>query len=143
MRHDYVDSTTTKRVCLSDQVLYLAFTNTTRHSSNSLWTKAINELPDEHKHGIDFTNSEKIDILRDLREKAENSRNHFMASRWKYTRKSGETVIMRDLFEKLVRWIDMFKEIGDLAVQYDPTHAALPWAGIRFVLQVSYIGLLK
>jgi hypothetical protein len=60
-----------------------------------------------------------------------------MKSRWKYTRKSGETVIVRDLFEKFVRWIDMFKEIGDVAIQYDPAHAALPWAGIRLILQVS------
>jgi hypothetical protein len=43
---------------------------------------------------------------------------------------------MRDVFENIVRWIDIFKQVGDIAVQYDPAHAALPWAGIRFVLQV-------
>lgn len=29
-----------------------------------------------------------------------------------------------------------FKEIGDIIVQYDPGHAALPWAGFRFLLMV-------
>ncbi|EUC43671.1 hypothetical protein COCMIDRAFT_38402 [Bipolaris oryzae ATCC 44560] len=106
-----------------------AFTN--------LWTEAIAQLPAEHKHGINFAQHEKIDILKDLREKAETSRNQFMVSRWKYTRKSGETVIIRDVLEKFLRWLDVFKEIGDVAVQYDPTHAALPWAGIRFILQVA------
>jgi hypothetical protein len=44
---------------------------------------------------------------------------------------------LRDVFEKLVRWIDLFKQIGDIAVQYDPTHASLPWAGVRLILQVQ------
>ena len=41
-----------------------------------------------------------------------------------------------DLFGKVIRWIDLFKQVGDAAVQYDPVHAALPWAGVRFLLQV-------
>jgi hypothetical protein len=40
------------------------------------------------------------------------------------------------LFSKLVKWIDLFKQVGDVAVQYDPVHAVLPWAGVRFLLQV-------
>ena len=61
----------------------------------------------------------------------------------KYTRKSGETVIIRDVFEKIIRWVEMFKQAGDVAVQYDPAHAALPWAGIRFLLQVCKIELFR
>ncbi|KAF2179129.1 hypothetical protein K469DRAFT_801863, partial [Zopfia rhizophila CBS 207.26] len=30
-----------------------------------------------------------------------------------------------------------FKQVGDVAVQYDPVQAVLPWAGIRFVLQIA------
>ena len=45
-------------------------------------------------------------------------------------------MIIRDVFDKIVRWIDVFKQVGDIAVQYDPAHAALPWAAIRLVLQV-------
>lgn len=37
--------------------------------------------------------------------------------------------------------VNKFKEIGDVAVQYDPSHAALPWVGVRMVLQVSRQGL--
>lgn len=33
--------------------------------------------------------------------------------------------------------MEKFKGVGDVAVQYDPGHAALPWAAIRFLLQVS------
>jgi len=59
-----------------------------------------------------------------------------MSKRWRYKRKSGETVVFQDLFAKIVKWIDLFKQIGDNAVQYDPVHAALPWAAVRFLLQV-------
>ena len=52
-------------------------------------------------------------------------------------------MILRDVFDKIVRWIDMFKQVGDIAVQYDPAHASLSWAGIRLVLQVRSMTLFK
>jgi len=36
-----------------------------------------------------------------------------------------------------VEWVKKFRDVGDVVVQYDPTHAALPWAGVRLLLQVS------
>ena len=63
-------------------------------------------------------------------------RDEAIANRWKIRRKSGKDIILRDVLEKIGFWIRKFREIGDIAVQYDPTHAALPWAGIRFLLQV-------
>ena len=45
-------------------------------------------------------------------------------------------VDVQETANKLVGWITKFKEVGDIAVQYDPVHAALPWAGIRFILLV-------
>lgn len=62
-----------------------------------------------------------------------------MRKRWRYTRKNGETVIFVDLFAKIAKWIDLFKQVGDTVVQYDPVHAALPWAGVRFLLQVGSV----
>jgi hypothetical protein len=43
-----------------------------------------------------------------------------MDKRWRYTRKSGETIILRDLFEKVIKWTNVSKDVGDMAVQYDP-----------------------
>ena len=48
----------------------------------------------------------------------------------------GEEIVLRDVGMKILHWVDMFKQIGDIIVQYDPVHAALPWAGFRFLLQV-------
>ena len=53
------------------------------------------------------------------------------------SKKNGEEVVLRDVGTKILHWVDRFKQIGDIIVQYDPAHAALPWAGFRFVLQVG------
>ena len=50
----------------------------------------------------------------------------------------GKNLILRDVFGKIVGWIQKFKEIGDVAVQYDPVHASLPWAGVRLLLEVRW-----
>ena len=43
----------------------------------------------------------------------------------------------REVANKVIGWIQKFKEVGDIVVQYDPVHLALPWAVFRFILQVS------
>jgi len=55
---------------------------------------------------------------------------------WKF-QFNGEEIVMRDIGMKILHWIDRFKQIGDIIVQYDPGHAALPWAGFRFLLKVG------
>lgn len=55
---------------------------------------------------------------------------------WKFPFK-GRDIILRDVAGKAIYWLKAFKEVGDIAVSYDPVHAALPWAGVRFLLQVS------
>ena len=59
-----------------------------------------------------------------------------MDKRWKIRRSNGEQVVLRDLCEKIVAWINKFKEIG-VCNSVDPTYASLPWACIRFILQAS------
>ena len=68
---------------------------------------------------------------------AEDKRALSMRKRWKYTKPNGDTIIVRDVLEKIVRWIEKFKETGDIIVQYDPGHAALPWAAVRFLLRTA------
>jgi hypothetical protein len=105
--------------------------------SDSLWTLAIKKLTEDDKRAIKFhTLGNKLEILSDVQELAEKAREECVARRWRYTRKGGEPVIFRDLFNKILHWINRFKQIGDSVMQYDPGHAALPWAGVRFLLQV-------
>lgn len=103
-----------------------------------LWDRAVNALSDEDKQTVDFSRpGNKSAILSDVLGLAEQKRETCMQKRWKYTRKNGDVVIVRDVCEKLIKWATKFKEVGDVAVQYDPAHASLPWAAVRFFLQVS------
>ena len=52
-------------------------------------------------------------------------------------------MVLRDVADKVLVWIDKFKQIGDIVIQYDPVHAALPWAGVRFLLDVCFSGEKK
>ena len=52
------------------------------------------------------------------------------------TGKRSKRIIVRDLADKLISWISKFVAVGDTLMQYDPGHAAIPWAIVRFILQV-------
>jgi hypothetical protein len=55
---------------------------------------------------------------------------------WTLKKRNGETIILRDVVEKIIVWVEKFIAVGDVAMQYDAAHAALAWAAFRFVLQV-------
>lgn len=56
---------------------------------------------------------------------------------WKIPVQGGRHIILRDVAAKIIGWLNTFKAVGDTAVQYDPVSAALPWAAVRFFIQVS------
>lgn len=58
--------------------------------------------------------------------------------RWTFTF-AGRAVTLKDEADKVVRWLNRFKAVGDVAVKVDPVHAGLPWAGIRLLLEVRAI----
>jgi hypothetical protein len=42
----------------------------------------------------------------------------------------------RNTATKNLAWLDNFTQIGDIIVQYNPHHFALPWAGVGCLLEV-------
>ena len=102
-----------------------------------LWGLALEKLPEEEKAAISQIASDcKLDIIRHLHKAAEKKRNDCEVRRWKFEL-NGRTIILRDIAEKIIFWIDKFKQIGDIAVNFDQVHASLPWAGVRFLLEVG------
>ena len=103
--------------------------------SKNLWKDAYANLPrDKDRNSLDATANINLDeIVEDVVRKMELCR----AKQWAIRGRTGNKVILRDVFAKIATWIEKFKQVGDVAVQYDPGHAALPWAAIRFVLQVK------
>lgn len=108
-----------------------------RPGTNDLWACAAAKLSNEDRRNINFSCPDKLNILSDLLTLTETSRRECVNKRWRYTRKSGETIVFIDLFGKVVKCVDLFKQVGDAALQYDPVHTALPWAGVRFLLQIA------
>ena len=104
-----------------------------------VWQKALATLDDDLRASLNFKSSTKRDILNKTLKVAEEKRQLCLRRRWKVNRK-GKELVLRDVLEKIIKWLNHCKNIGDKVVQYDPGHAALPWAGVRFLLMVSIFG---
>src|ERR1700736_6491174 len=85
------------------------------HCSIDLWALAVTGLSEDIRSNINFSCPDKLNILSELQTLTEKSRQDCINKRWRYKRKSGETIIFRDLFGNIVKWIDLFKQIGDAA----------------------------
>ena len=48
----------------------------------------------------------------------------------------GRQVYVFDQADKVVQLLDRFKAVGDIVANVDPVHVGLPWAGVRFILEV-------
>ncbi len=115
-------------------------------SNNDLWASALSRVSDSDRQNVTFGGDQgQLAVLTELQRLTEDSRDQCIKKRWRLKRpgRGGETIIIRDLFSKIVGWIVRFREIGDVVVQYDPAHAALPWAGVRFLLQIAVSDMVK
>ena len=105
-------------------------------SNKDLWYLAIISLDEADQVQLHFDRHLNLGELQKLTEQAHDK---CINERWQFTSPitSNGKVVLRDLFKKITTWVETFIQVGDTAVQYDPGHAALPWAGVRLLLQVS------
>ncbi|KIM21727.1 hypothetical protein M408DRAFT_301361 [Serendipita vermifera MAFF 305830] len=100
----------------------------------TLWDKAIETLPKEYKVPDEWrtptTDGESIPGLVKKRQQECESKS------WKITI-NGKELIVRELFKKILLWVQCFFAVGDAASRHDPVLGPLVWAGIRFILQVA------
>jgi hypothetical protein len=107
-----------------------------------LWTKALKKLPVEDQQTLQRLQPTPIDkrpfseTIQELLGLTRKVQDKCKAKSYKF-RFRGKDIIMRDVAGKIIFWLNKFKEVGDVAVNFDPVHASLPWAGVRFLLQVS------
>lgn len=117
----------------SQQLVIISQPPTADDKATTLWIEAYRKLPPQYKTQLDGL--DKLQVLQRLQETAYNAMKQCISNRWKVSW-GGKEIDVRDKAEKLMNWITKFKDVGDIAVQYDPVHAALPWAGVRFILTV-------
>ena len=110
-------------------------------SSDDLWSKALDTLDADLRNSLVLNHASRSHVLSKALTEAQESRKVCMQKRWKYKKRNGEMIILRDVVEKIIVWVEKFKAVGNVAVQYDPVHAAPVWAAFRFVLQVRTTAL--
>ena len=101
----------------------------------SLWEAAFNGLSERDRAAFPSPGDNTHGHLEAVLEATKRSQEICGREKWRF-KVGGKMINLRDRAEKILEWLEKFKQVGDIAVQYDPVHAALPWAGIRFILQV-------
>ncbi|KAJ9634602.1 hypothetical protein H2199_008885 [Coniosporium tulheliwenetii] len=108
-----------------------------------LWTEALHTLSVKEQAAIrnlipPQANSPQplSDVIGDLCALVEKKRAECEDKRWKFEH-NGQQVILRDVADRVIICLDKFKAVGDVAVNYDPSHLSLPWAGVRFILHAA------
>ena len=102
----------------------------------TLWDQAVQRVPLPERIAIDFTNLDKLSLMKDVKDRAVKAKELCEDKQWRVTIWNGKEIVLRDIAGKLIGLIDNFAKIGDIAVQYNPTPSSLPWAGFRLLLQV-------
>ncbi|KAJ0356182.1 hypothetical protein COL154_011058 [Colletotrichum chrysophilum] len=104
---------------------------------SNLWDIARKRLTHDEEAQLAKVVVENNTLSQQLLELVYAKQQQCMDRRLKFKRSNGDVIVLRDIFEKVVKWLQKFKEVGDVATQYDPAHAALPWAGVRMLLQIA------
>lgn len=63
------------------------------------------------------------------------------AKQW-HTTCHGRRIFLRDVLSRIAGFLQKITSVMDALVQYDPGHLSIPWAFARFLLVVSFGGLL-
>jgi hypothetical protein len=106
--------------------------------TQNLWQEAAEKLPEKDRKSLEIPKSgtSATNIIEDALAGVRNGEERVTRNLLTIKTKRGE-VPLRHYVDKLTKVMIQFREIGDTLVQYDPGHAALPWAGVRLLLNVS------
>lgn len=91
-------------------------------------------MGDDVRGGLILPNTPRRDVLAAVYRAAEDRKPLRLRKLWRFKKSNGEEISIRDIFDKILTWLDRLKSIGDVANQYDAVDAALPWAAVRFLL---------
>lgn len=100
------------------------------------WVIALQRLPEKDREGLLVSDQvSQNNVLEQLSAEVRQQQRSFEADPFQFNFR-GRRIVPREITDRALTVLDKFKEIGDVAVNFDPVHVALPWAGFRFLLQV-------
>ncbi len=115
-----------------------------RRQSPGIWNKAFEALGEEDKETLRHLGCTGpspdggVGLVNSLAELCKDKHQQCVDNRWKSVLR-GKTIVLRNVTDSIIDWLEKFKTIGDVAVNADPLHAGLPWAAVRLLLQVSAV----
>ncbi|KAI9787445.1 MAG: hypothetical protein M1816_007493 [Peltula sp. TS41687] len=80
--------------------------------SEDLWNKALQTLDDENKKRINIHRPDKLAILEEDLAAAEVKKQLSIDKSWRYKNRKGQDIIIRDVMEKVVHWVNTLKAIA-------------------------------
>ncbi|KAL8792023.1 MAG: hypothetical protein Q9195_005364 [Heterodermia aff. obscurata] len=99
------------------------------------WKEACEAVHPDDKQRILSLQAGPSACLDDVLNEARAKRDLAIMKRWKLTKSDGTTIILRDVFEKIMGWVSRYTQVADILANADPVHAGLPWGACRFLLQ--------
>ncbi|KAI4138069.1 MAG: hypothetical protein L6R39_006981, partial [Caloplaca ligustica] len=102
--------------------------------ASSLWEAAA--ARSKTKFPQELTDADPSSVLSSVYDEAKARQNDSEKKQWKVKKpgKNGEEVKLRDIYGAIASCATRFRDVGDLVVQADPVHTALPWVVIRTCL---------
>ncbi|KAK2732411.1 hypothetical protein FQN57_002913 [Myotisia sp. PD_48] len=134
-------------ITLSARSSISSLTAVTTHSQScpvkrGLWQNALEKLSEEEREiinehtvsgGFEAHGGSPADsLLEGLKEKQKLCDD----KAWKFSF-NGKIIVLRDVAEKVIVWVDRFKAVGNLVATAEPVTVGLPWAGIQLLLQTA------
>ena len=105
--------------------------------AEDLWEKvALSLSSSKSKLAVGPRQQKRLDVLVEVREAVNESQLGYQHKGWRWKNSEGEDIQVRKFIDSILTWVEKFIVVGDTVMQYDPGHAALPWAAVRMVLQV-------
>ena len=109
----------------------------------TLWEEAVEGLDEEERKAWDSYSAsqnqaqagrrsmdEQVNLIREARD-------NLTAKRLTIQRSDGRVIIVREKINSVLKVMDKYMAIGDIAIQHSPRITALVWAGVRLGLQVG------
>ncbi|KAF4485947.1 Ankyrin-1 [Colletotrichum fructicola Nara gc5] len=115
----------------------MAVNQVLRWSGEDIWAAAIKTLGDDLKSTIDPAQLSKRAVVEDVLAATAKAKKSCDEKSSYISTPKGKKIPVRHILNKVDKWASNFKQLGDACVQFDPIHAALPWAGVCFILKIA------
>jgi hypothetical protein len=99
---------------------------------------AITKLNENERTQVDCDRLSSYTVQSVL-EEADKARAERDENKWRYTKKDGEVVVLRDRFDKIIEGFTKYADCISIAIQHQPEVTSLVWAAARFLIQVRNI----